>query len=1270
MLTVFAQYYVPKSALRRKEIDTCFKKNLENPLISKFIIYFENESDMGYFADSPKLEKRFLSDRMTYGFWLKETDKLPVGTLSILVNSDIYLTESISHLLVHRQSLAEQKRFIAITRYNPDQGSFTLNKDPHWCQDTWGVVKASSSFPRALLQEAAFELGQPGCDNKIAYVMHSYGYAVTNPCHKVKTIHLQADDGRSYDPKISKLIGLHAFVHPSESVVEDSALEFDLLTRNLQDLGSIRVNNWINSRKDYQLVADKLEGGQPIVQPRQKMTVDRLPMPRPIIRNAVESNTDIVDQGIHPLLEHDAAQFILKNEFIADRYRLIADFSERFKVYADTDYLYFYDRYWPVVKKVEHAQFQAAELSDNSFTLFAKGFIPACLDLGLITIAQEMQYKDDVLFWQFPAKTEADAYEVHQSMARQNIDEAKKQVNLYIGLPWATFIDKTRYPSAILHLYTSRVSALKEFIQQFGYELQVHTVCQHINWQKIVPYINQIGVTQLWVSHKSKGFDVVEVENSSGQIINQIPLHAWPLYAVNYRDVTRRSGLVNKAIKDKSIFASFIGAYMGHYLSDVRLRLLKLEVLTDYAIEIKNMWHFNEQVYEKQVLGSAKNTEAGAAKKAEAVRYNSILSDSVFSLCPVGAGYNSLRLWESLAVGSIPVILADNLELPDLKQVASHLNLTWHDAVVFHAESELETLDARLRAYLPEELESMRAAGLAISQTMEQLTCFGKLAPLRQFIKEVDTDKISPNQAIEQEAIVVVDRFKDQQIHIVGATQSIFNGINDIKAAQFKVGSDVLTAIIHFDQVERLSSLIFDVMLSDMNNSRTAQKPKQQLEISVYRYNEFNKFQVLQSKQLLNHSQTLRLHLDSAKTIMAMGLKIELRLVNESENDLINSQTAQVNLHCEVFEHYFARRMEQFDKQGLLKALSDNNPERQDDLFDTKHIESGEVLHDILRVGTQLLEKPGVKVEKLFPEVQERTQNLLGELLKDGITMYVHLMNRNENVQANLPNWLKQEFDELILLDWSSKDSVASITGVFDDPRVRVVRVEGQERFMRTLAQNLASQMARYKHIFKCDSDVSIKGNFFKEHPLKKGEFWVGDWHQGRDFNERHLHGETYYHVDDYFRVNGYDERILAYGHDDTNLKDRMVLAGLVKKVFNYNQFYHQPHDQALRSSNQVMVHPMVKTYENRIASNTKPIWSSGNQLLTYKEKVNPSHDENIKNGHLVTLMATASYEPHHDQKIEDKAISIVSSWYARPDKLEAMSRDQKVQLIWEMQVE
>jgi hypothetical protein len=199
---------------------------------------------------------------------------------------------------------------------------------------------------------------------------------------------------------------------------------------------------------------------------------------------------------------------------------------------------------------------------------------------------------------------------------------------------------------------------------------------------------------------------------------------------------------------------------------------------------------------------------------------------------------------------------------------------------------------------------------------------------------------------------------------------------------------------------------------------------------------------------------------------------------------------------------------------------------------------------------------------------------------------------------------------------------------------------------------------------------VSIKGNFLKEHPLKKGEFWVGDWHQGRDFNERHLHGETYYHVDDYFRVNGYDERILAYGHDDTNLKDRMVLAGLIKKVFNYNHFYHHPHDQALRTSNQVMVHPMVKTYENRIGSNTSTIWTSNDRLLEYVQKNDAAQGNKTSKDKLVTLIAKEKYEPHYDQRIEDKAINIVSSWYEKPKRLEAMSKEQKIQLIWEKQVE
>jgi hypothetical protein len=54
--------------------------------------------------------------------------------------------------------------------------------------------------------------------------------------------------------------------------------------------------------------------------------------------------------------------------------------------------------------------------------------------------------------------------------------------------------------------------------------------------------------------------------------------------------------------------------------------------------------------------------------------YNDILIKSRYSLCPSGSGPNSIRFWESLAVGSIPVLLADTLDLPEY--------IDWENSVV------------------------------------------------------------------------------------------------------------------------------------------------------------------------------------------------------------------------------------------------------------------------------------------------------------------------------------------------------------------------------------------------------------------------------------------------------------------------------------------------------------------------------------------------------------------------------------------------------------
>jgi hypothetical protein len=144
----------------------------------------------------------------------------------------------------------------------------------------------------------------------------------------------------------------------------------------------------------------------------------------------------------------------------------------------------------------------------------------------------------------------------------------------------------------------------------------------------------------------------------------------------------------------------------------------------------------------------------------------------------------------------------------------------------------------------------------------------------------------------------------------------------------------------------------------------------------------------------------------------------------------------------------------------------------------------------------------------------------------------------------------------------------------------------------------------------------------------------------------------------------------MAYGHDDTNLKDRMVLAGMVKKVFSYNQLHHIPHPQESRTTNQDMVHPMVKTYENRIAARAKTLWTSTDKALQYTRKPVDENSEYEKQGRVIIFTANEKRQPQYDQVVEDAAINEVSGWYTDQITHAQLNREQKIKLIWEKQVE
>lgn len=325
----------------------------------------------------------------------------------------------------------------------------------------------------------------------------------------------------------------------------------------------------------------------------------------------------------------------------------------------------------------------------------------------------------DAFFWQYPARTEGAAFDLHHALPEAAFDG--RAVHTYLGLPWATWIDLENRHGAAPQASTRerfmqrvRIGGYRRVLRELGSDLRVHTVCQHVYWRQMIPAWREIGVTDVWLSHAPAGCADAEAAAAG------LRLHPWRLYAVNWEDPSRREGLrpgVEPA--DKPLLASFVGAHAHHYLSDVRLQLRALADEPGFHIQVTDRWHFEDMVYRHQIHGEPlpPQTEAQARMR----RYNELLSDSRFALCPSGAGPNTLRLWEALAVGSVPVLLGPAPELP---RGGSLPAIDWDAVVLRVADAEIPRLPARLRAVPLVEVRHRQALGRAAFAAVCEQVCF------------------------------------------------------------------------------------------------------------------------------------------------------------------------------------------------------------------------------------------------------------------------------------------------------------------------------------------------------------------------------------------------------------------------------------------------------------------------------------------------------------------------------------------------------------------
>jgi hypothetical protein len=538
---------------------------------------------------------------------------------------------------------------------------------------------------------------------------------VFNPCEKVKSFHVHETEMRNYHKKLDlRIIGGVAYVHPVAEYNLPVELEFDVWVRSSKNIKGVKINKSL----EKWFAAEEAEQSAKINTTEKE--IEFLPCAAATLVKALKQGESIKRQGPNFELFQLDGDYIFKNAF--------------------------------TLRNSKKTQLSAGQ-KFNFEQLFAFGIIPPVLNDFVDEINLKPKDGEDLNFWQYPCATEKQAYENHLNIKHgDHIDFKAGIVNLYVPLPWATYIDRKGFPQSYLQRVAAIIRQYKTITNEAKLQLRVHSVCQHIHWVRILEKATELGITDLHFSHKDS-----KSSSKQADLGFDLALHGWPLIAVNYVTPERNEGMVRKPVEDKKLLASFIGAHMPHYLDDSRVQLFeaaKASRRDDVFVDLGNEWHFNKLVYEEQVLSKEIESHHIDEHHQKTFRYNTILSDSVFSLCPLGAGPNTLRLWESIAVGTIPVLFSKDLSI----LTESELGKQIIDNVVVWDGDVGEHLFEFLHNLKREDLVEKSVSLVSTYQQFETKTCF-------------EPNVKSLNQTVEKtEKKTVKSELKPLNILYVGAS--------------------------------------------------------------------------------------------------------------------------------------------------------------------------------------------------------------------------------------------------------------------------------------------------------------------------------------------------------------------------------------------------------------------------------------------------------------------------------------------------------------------
>ena len=154
-----------------------------------------------------------------------------------------------------------------------------------------------------------------------------------------------------------------------------------------------------------------------------------------------------------------------------------------------------------------------------------------------------------------------------------------------------------------------------------------------------------------------------------------------------YLPIPHHAANVNKShsvpYSERKNLMSFVGCFDTHYTRKKIYETLKGKKQCQ-VVDTKN-WHFYKNREEKDKYSQL---------------YTKDLGNTKIALCPRGTGPSTIRFWESMAMGCVPMLISDTVKLP-----LSRTLVEWRDGCIIVPENDIENI----MDYIPteEKLEKM-----------------------------------------------------------------------------------------------------------------------------------------------------------------------------------------------------------------------------------------------------------------------------------------------------------------------------------------------------------------------------------------------------------------------------------------------------------------------------------------------------------------------------------------------------------------------------------